>query len=57
MRRWAPPPTILPYAKDYARFILLAAPLMCASFSMNNLLRFEGKAAFAMVGLTTGGLF
>lgn len=49
-------PTILPYARDYARFILLAAPLMCASFAMNNLLRFEGKAAFAMVGLTTGGL-
>lgn len=56
MRMLGATPTILPYAKDYARFILLAAPLMCASFSMNNLLRFEGKAAFAMVGLTTGGL-
>lgn len=48
--------TILPFARDYARYILLAAPVMCASFSMNNLLRFEGKAALAMVGLTTGGL-
>ena len=48
--------TILPYACEYARYILLAAPLMCASFSMNNILRFEGKAAYAMVGLTAGGL-
>lgn len=36
--------TILPYAKEYARYILLAAPLMCTSFVMNNLLRFEGLA-------------
>lgn len=48
--------TILPYAKDYARFILLAAPFMCASFVMNNLLRFEGMARFAMVGIATGGI-
>ncbi len=48
--------TILPYAKDYARYILLAAPVMCASFVMNNLLRFEGMAKFAMVGITTGGI-
>lgn len=48
--------TILPYAKDYARYILLAAPLMCASFVMNNLLRFEGMARFSMIGITTGGI-
>lgn len=48
--------TILPYARDYARYILLAAPIMCASFVMNNLLRFEGMARFAMVGITTGGI-
>lgn len=48
--------TILPYARDYARYILLAAPVMCASFVMNNLLRFEGMARFAMVGITTGGI-
>jgi putative efflux protein, MATE family len=49
-------PTILPYATDYARYILLAAPLMCVSFVMNNILRYEGKAAFAMIGITFGGL-
>lgn len=29
---------------------------MAASFVMNNILRAEGKARFAMVGLTTGGI-
>jgi len=48
--------TILPYAKAYARYILLAAPLMCTSFVMNNLLRFEGMARFSMIGITTGGI-
>jgi len=48
--------TILPYARSYAKYILWAAPVMCASFVMNNLLRFEGMARFAMVGITTGGI-
>lgn len=48
--------TILPYARDYARYILLAAPVMSASFVMNNLLRFEGMARFSMIGITTGGI-
>lgn len=48
--------TILPYARDYAGYILLAAPVMSASFVMNNLLRFEGMARFAMIGITTGGI-
>lgn len=48
--------TILPYARDYARYILLAAPVMASSFVMNNLLRSEGHAKFAMVGITTGGI-
>ena len=48
--------TILPYATQYARYILASAPLMCVSFVMNNILRYEGKAAFAMIGITFGGL-
>ena len=48
--------TILPYARDYAAYILYAAPVMASSFLLNNILRAEGKARFAMVGLTTGGL-
>ncbi len=48
--------TILPYARDYAFTILLGAPLMCASFVMNNILRAEGKATFSMLALTSGGV-
>lgn len=48
--------TILPYAESYALQILIAAPVMAASFVMNNILRAEGKARFAMIGLTTGGI-
>lgn len=48
--------TILPYAKDYGRWILLAAPAMTSSCVLNNILRYEGKAALAMIGLTTGGI-
>ena len=48
--------TILPYAKTYAAFILIAAPFMASSCVLNNILRYEGRAAFAMIGLTTGGI-
>lgn len=48
--------TILPYARTYAVFILIAAPFMCSSCVLNNVLRFEGQAVFAMVGLASGGL-
>ena len=41
-------PTILPYARDYARYILLGAPYMVGSLVLNNLLRFEGSATYAM---------
>ena len=33
---WVATPTILPYARDYARYILFGAPVMCASFVLNN---------------------
>lgn len=49
-------PTILPYALDYAHYILLGAPFMITSFAMNNILRFQGKAAFAMAGMISGGI-
>ena len=48
--------TILPHACAYARPILIAAPLMISSLVMNNILRYEGKANFAMIGLVTGGV-
>lgn len=48
--------TILPHAKDYGFWILIAAPAMTTSCVLNNILRYEGKATLAMVGLTTGGI-
>lgn len=48
--------TILPYAVSYARYILLAAPFMLGSFVLNNLLRAQGNAMYAMLGITTGGI-
>ena len=49
-------PDILPHAKDYALYILIAAPAMTTSCVFNNVLRYEGKATLAMVGLTSGGV-
>ncbi len=48
--------TILPYAMDYGFYILLAAPFMIASCVLNNILRYEGRAKLAMVGLASGGI-
>ena len=48
--------TILPYARTYAFYILLAAPFMASSCVLNNVLRYEGRAALAMIGLVSGGL-
>ena len=49
-------PTIYPYALDYATYILWGAPVMCVSFTLNNLLRWQGKANRSMVGLGLGGI-
>ncbi|MCH4206983.1 MAG: MATE family efflux transporter [Solobacterium sp.] len=48
--------TILPYAKTYAFYILIAGPAMTSSCVMNNILRYEGKAVYAMIGLSAGGI-
>ena len=48
--------TIMPYTEAYLQVILLGAPWMCASFVLNNQLRFQGSASYAMVGIVTGAL-
>lgn len=47
---------VLENARRYSRYILLAAPFMCMSFVMNNLLRSQGKAFLSMIGLVTGAV-
>lgn len=49
-------PTILPFAKQYGACVLASCPVVMMSFVLNNNLRFEGKAYFAMFGLVSGGL-
>ena len=48
--------TILPYAKSYLSIILIGAPWMCASIVLNNQLRFQGSAAYGMVGISVGAI-
>lgn len=48
--------TIAPYAMDYAKYILISAPFIVTSFTLNNLLRYEGKAYLGMIGLFVGAL-
>ena len=49
-------PTILPYARVYGTCILCGIPAMMCSFVLNNILRYEGQAMLAMIGLVLGGL-
>ena len=48
--------TILPYALDYMCIILIGAPYMTASLVLNNQLRLQGNAVYAMIGLVSGGV-
>lgn len=48
--------TILPYAREYGRYILLGAPVMISSYVLNILLRSEGKPIYSMIALGTGGI-
>lgn len=46
----------LKYTLDYMRVILIGAPFMTAQFVLNNQLRFQGNALFAMIGVGSGGI-
>lgn len=46
--------TIAPYAVTYISFILITSPVMTAGFTLNNILRYEGKAFYAMIGMFSG---
>lgn len=49
-------PTILPYAKTYLGIILLGAPFMASSLVLNNQMRFQGNAVYAMIGIIVGAV-
>ncbi len=48
--------TILPYTKAYLQVILLGAPWMTSSLVLNNQLRYQGSASYAMVGIASGAV-
>ncbi|MCI8950507.1 MAG: MATE family efflux transporter [Lachnospiraceae bacterium] len=48
--------TIAPFAMSYMRYILYAAPFMLCSYVMNNILRAQGIAMYAMFGIAAGGI-
>lgn len=41
---------------DYMRIILIGAPFMMGQFVINNQLRFQGSAVYAMIGLMCGAV-
>jgi putative MATE family efflux protein len=47
---------VVPYAVDYARFILIGAPFMTSAFVLNNILRSEGQAMYSMLAMISGGI-
>lgn len=46
--------SILPYTERYLGIILLGAPFMTGSFTLNNQMRFQGNARYAMYGILSG---
>ena len=48
--------TIFPYTKAYLRIILIGAPYMTAQLVLNNQIRYQGNAFYAMIGITTGAV-
>lgn len=48
--------TIQPYTVVYLRIILIGAPAMTASLVLNNQMRFQGSAFYAMIGIVSGAV-
>lgn len=49
-------PTIRPYTEQYMGIILLGAPFLTASLTLNNQMRLQGNARLAMIGITAGAI-
>lgn len=49
-------PDFLEATKQYLGIVLLGAPFMMSQLVLNNQLRFQGSASFAMIGIVTGAV-
>jgi putative MATE family efflux protein len=56
LRAFGASETILPYAVDYMKIILIGAPLQAIGFGMNNFIRGEGSPKIAMITMLIGAI-
>lgn len=49
-------PDVLPSARAYMGWLLLATPFLVSQMSLNNQLRMQGNAVFAMLGVSSGAV-
>lgn len=49
-------PDVLPSARAYMGWLLLATPFLVSQMSLNNQLRMQGNAVFAMIGVSSGAV-
>ena len=56
MKSFGATDTILPHAVQYGRYIVFGAPFMMGVYALNNILRSQGKAKYAMLGITSGAI-
>ena len=50
------PEAVVPYGRDYLRYIVLATPFMMSALTLNNQLRLQGNARLGMVGIVSGAV-
>ena len=49
-------PTILPSTKEFLVMVLMGTPFMIGSMVLNNQMKFQGNANYAMFGMLSGGI-
>ena len=49
-------PDIISQSNDYLFYILIGTPFMMSALALNNQLRLQGNAGYAMIGITSGAL-
>lgn len=48
--------TIMPEAKKYVIYILIATPFIMGAFVLNNIMRLQGNAKMAVIGIASGAV-
>lgn len=56
MKNFGATDTILPHAVSYGRYIVFGAPFMMGVYALNNILRYQGKAKYGMLGVASGAI-